>query len=60
MPPPPPRRVRRIPWCRLELASQTFWTSFYSRAPEEYGEAITDLAAATQFAISFQWMITLD
>lgn len=33
-----------------ELASQTFWTSFYSRAPEEYREAIRELASATQFA----------
>ena len=43
-----------------ELASQTFWTSFYSRAPEEYRGAIRELASATQFAISFQWKVTLD
>jgi hypothetical protein len=43
-----------------ELASQTFWTSFYSRAPEEYREAIRELAAATQFAVAINWKVTLD
>lgn len=43
-----------------ELASQTFWMSFYSRAPEEYRRAIRDLAAATQFSVAFQWKVTLD
>lgn len=43
-----------------ELASQTFWTSFYSRAPEGYREAIRELAAATQFSIALNWKVTFD
>jgi hypothetical protein len=43
-----------------ELASQTFWTSFYSRAPEKYRGAIRELASATQFTTAFHWKVTLD
>lgn len=43
-----------------ELASQTFWTSFYSRAPEEYREGIKELASATQFTVAIHWHWTLD
>lgn len=43
-----------------ELASQTFWASFYSRAPREYRDAVQELAAATQFAIAVNWKVTLD
>lgn len=43
-----------------ELASQTFWTSFYSRAPGEYRQAIKELASATQFANVISWKVTLD
>jgi len=43
-----------------ELATQTFWASFYSRAPREYRQAVQELASATQFAIAVQWKVTLD
>ena len=43
-----------------ELATQTFWTSFYSRAPDAYREAIKELAAMDQFCIAVHWDITLD
>ncbi|HEY7416680.1 MAG TPA: hypothetical protein VH593_15940 [Ktedonobacteraceae bacterium] len=43
-----------------ELASRTFWTSFYSRAPEKYREAIKELASADQFAIAAHWAVAFD
>jgi hypothetical protein len=43
-----------------ELASQTFWASFYSRAPEAYREAIKELASADQFQVATDWTATLD
>jgi hypothetical protein len=43
-----------------ELASQTFWASFYSRAPKEYRDAIQELASATQFGIAVNLKVVLD
>lgn len=43
-----------------ELASQTFWASFYSRAPRAYRDAIQELASATQFAIAVDIKAVLD
>jgi len=43
-----------------ELASQTFWASFYSRAPRAYREAIQGLASATQFGIAVDIKVALD
>lgn len=43
-----------------ELSSQTFWASFYSRAPEAYREAIKALAATTDFAHAFNFVISFD
>jgi Ca2+/Na+ antiporter len=43
-----------------QLASQTFWASFYSRAPREYRDAIQELASATQFAIAVNLKVVLD
>lgn len=43
-----------------ELASQTFWASFYSRAPRGYRDAIQELAAATQFGIAVDMKVGLD
>jgi hypothetical protein len=43
-----------------ELASRTFWTSFYSQAPEKYREAVRDLASAHQFTIAAHWALTFD
>ena len=43
-----------------ELASQTFWASFYSRAPKEYRDAIQELASATQFGIAVDLTVALD
>ena len=35
-----------------ELASQTFWNSFYSRAPDAYKDAIKELASEDQFTLA--------
>jgi hypothetical protein len=43
-----------------ELASQTFWASFYSRAPRGYRDAIQELASATQFGIAVNLKVVLD
>jgi hypothetical protein len=43
-----------------ELASQTFWASFYSRAPRGYRDAIQELASATQFGIAVNLRVVLD
>jgi hypothetical protein len=43
-----------------EIASQTFWSSFYSRAPDGYREAIKELASAERFAVHTQWWLTFD
>jgi hypothetical protein len=43
-----------------ELSSQTFWASFYSRAPDAYREAIKELAATTDFAHAFNFSISVD
>jgi hypothetical protein len=43
-----------------QLGTQTFWASFYSRAPKIYIDAIKSLAEAEQFAISSNWMVSLD
>jgi len=43
-----------------ELASQTFWVSFFSRAPRAYREAIQELASATQFGIEVNLKVVLD
>jgi hypothetical protein len=43
-----------------ELASQTFWASFYSRAPREYRDAVQELASATQFGIAVHLKVVLD
>ena len=43
-----------------ELSSQTFWASFYSRAPDAYREAIKELAAKTDFAHAFNFMLSFD
>lgn len=43
-----------------ELASQTFWVSFFSRAPRAYREAIQELASATQFGIEVNLKVALD
>src|SRR5215469_6532908 len=43
-----------------EIASQTFWSSFYSRAPDSYREAIKALASAERFGIHTQWQLTFD
>lgn len=43
-----------------EIASKTFWTSFYSRAPKEFRNAVQELASATQFAVAVNWKVTLD
>jgi hypothetical protein len=43
-----------------ELSSQTFWASFYSRAPDTYREAIKELAAKTDFAHAFNFIISFD
>lgn len=43
-----------------ELASQTFWASFFSRAPRAYREAIQELASATQFGIEVNLKVVLD
>jgi hypothetical protein len=52
-----PRLLRRF---GEELASQTFWASFFSRAPREYREAIQELAAATQFSAEVDLKVALD
>ena len=43
-----------------ELATQTFWSSFYSRAPEPYREAVKELASAEQFSVAINWDIELN
>jgi hypothetical protein len=43
-----------------ELATQTFWSSFYSRAPDPYREAIKELAAMDQFCVAAHWDVALD
>jgi hypothetical protein len=43
-----------------ELSSQTFWASFYSRAPDAYREAVKELAAKTDFAHAFNFMLSFD
>jgi hypothetical protein len=43
-----------------QLGTQTFWASFYSRAPEMYIDAIKSLAEAEQFAISSNWVVSFD
>lgn len=43
-----------------ELSSQTFWASFYSRAPEAYREAIKELAGKTDFAHAFNFVLSFD
>ena len=43
-----------------ELSSQTFWASFYSRASDAYREAIKELAAKTDFAHAFNFMLSFD
>jgi hypothetical protein len=43
-----------------ELSSQTFWASFYSRAPDAYREAIKELAAKTDFAHAFNFVASFD
>lgn len=43
-----------------ELASQTFWVSFFSRAPRAYREAIKELASATQFNVEVNQKWVLD
>jgi hypothetical protein len=43
-----------------QLGTQTFWASFYSRAPEIYIDAIKSLAEAEQFAISSNWVASFE
>jgi len=43
-----------------ELSSQTFWASFYSRARDAYREAIKELAAKTDFAHAFNFILSFD
>jgi hypothetical protein len=43
-----------------ELSSQTFWASFFSRAPVAYREAIKELAATTDFAHAFNFSVSFD
>ena len=43
-----------------QLATQTFWSSFYSRAPDTYREAIKELAASDQFSMSSNWIVSFD
>jgi hypothetical protein len=43
-----------------EIASQTFWSSFYSRAPDSYREAIKELASAERFTIYIEWRLVFD
>jgi hypothetical protein len=43
-----------------ELATQTFWTSFYARAPVPYREAIQELTGEEQFSIHAEFLVTLD
>ena len=43
-----------------KLALQTFWSSFYSRAPSSYIQAIQELASVRQFCTASQWHLTFD
>jgi hypothetical protein len=43
-----------------QISSNTFWTSFYSRAPERYREAVKELAAAEQFNVAADWHVCLE
>jgi hypothetical protein len=43
-----------------ELSSQTFWASFYSQAPDAYRDAIKELAAKTNFAHAFNFVMSFD
>jgi hypothetical protein len=43
-----------------EIASKSFWTSFYARAPEEYRNAIQNLARETQFTHAIRWRLSFD
>jgi hypothetical protein len=42
------------------LATQTFWASFYSRAPKLYTQAIQELASEEQFSTEANFLITMD
>jgi hypothetical protein len=42
------------------LGTQTFWSSFYSRAPKVYIDAIKSLANADQFSASSNWIVSFD
>jgi hypothetical protein len=43
-----------------ELASQTFWASFFSRTPQAYRDAIKELASASRFAVATHRIVSLD
>jgi len=43
-----------------QLGTQTFWSSFYSRAPRIYIDAIKALAEAEQFTIASNWVVSFD
>ena len=43
-----------------EIASKSFWTSFYARAPEQYRNAIQNLARETQFTQAIRWRLEFD
>lgn len=43
-----------------ELGTQTFWSSFYSRAPRVYIDAVKQLAEAEQFTIASNWIASFD
>ncbi|HLM20909.1 MAG TPA: hypothetical protein VK390_05205, partial [Propionibacteriaceae bacterium] len=42
------------------ISNQTFWASFYSKAPAAYREAIKKLAGQDQFATGSHWVLTFD
>jgi hypothetical protein len=43
-----------------ELGTQAFWSSFYSRAPKIYIDAVQDLAQAEQYTIASKWTLSFD
>jgi hypothetical protein len=43
-----------------ELSSQTFWASFYSRAPESFKESVKKLASTDRFVVEAHWSINFD
>jgi len=43
-----------------EIATQTFWSSFYSRAPDPYRKAIRELAGEDQFCVAAAWNIKME